>query len=185
MHDILIALAKAAILVALNQPENFDLPKALEEYPELKENGAVFVTLNTKEKGELRGCIGSLQAYQPLYKDIISNAQSAALRDPRFRPLSLEEFEHISIEVSILSKPETLHYSDISDLKNKIRPLKDGVVLKHHGHQATYLPQVWEQLPLFDDFFASLCQKAGLTSDCLSQHPDIAVYQVKEYKEKL
>ncbi len=184
MHDILIALAKAAILVALNQPENFDLPKALEEYPELKENGAVFVTLNTKENDTLRGCIGSLKAYQPLYKDIISNAQSAALRDPRFKPLSLEEFEHISIEVSILSEPQTVHYSDISDLKTKIRPLKDGVALKHNGHQATYLPQVWEELSTFDDFFGSLCQKAGLNPDCLSQHPDIAVYQVKYYKEK-
>jgi len=185
MHDILIALAKASILVALNQPENFDLSKALEQYPELKENGAVFVTLNTKKDDALRGCIGSLKAYQPLYKDIISNAQSAALRDPRFKPLSLEEFEHISIEVSILSEPQTVQYSDISDLKTKIRPLKDGVVLKHNGHQATYLPQVWEDLPTFDAFFGSLCQKAGLSSDCLSQHPDIAAYQVKDYKEKL
>ena len=59
------------------------------------------------------------------------------------------------------------------------------MILKHNGHQATYLPQVWEQLPTFNDFFESLCQKAGLSSDCLSQHPDIAAYQVKDYKEKL
>ena len=185
MHDILIALAKAAILVALNQPENFDLPKALEEYPQLKENGAVFVTLNIKETGALRGCIGSLQAYQPLYKDIISNAQAAALRDPRFKPLTLEELQDITVEVSLLSEPKALHYSDSNDLKNKITPFKDGVVLKHGSHQATYLPQVWEQLPAFDDFFTSLCQKAGLPTDCLSQHPEISVYHVKEYKEKL
>ncbi len=184
MHDILIGLAKAAILVALNQTENVDLPKTLDEYPQLKENGAAFVTLNIKDTGALRGCIGSLQAYQPLYKDIISNAQAAALRDPRFKPLTLEELEHITVEVSILSEPKPLHYSDIPDLKSKIIPYKDGVVLKHKGRQATYLPQVWEQLPSFDDFFGTLCQKAGLNSNCLSQHPQISVYHVKEYKEK-
>jgi AMMECR1 domain-containing protein len=78
MQDILIGLAKAAILVALNQPEDFDLEGALRQYPQLKENGAAFVTINTRSNGHLRGCIGSLQAYRPLYKDIISNAQSAA-----------------------------------------------------------------------------------------------------------
>lgn len=184
MNDILIGLAKAAILVALNQPENFDLQKALEEYPQLKEKGASFVTLNKEPNEQLRGCIGSLQAYQPLYKDIISNAQSAALRDPRFNPLSPEELKHIKIEVSILSEPEPLAYKDVDDLKKKIVPNEDGVVLKLNGNQATYLPQVWEQLPRFDDFFTSLCQKAGLNSDCLSQHPDISIYHVKKYEEK-
>ena len=184
MHEILIALAKAAILVALNQPENFDLPKALETYHELKESGAAFVTLYTKENGALRGCIGSLQAYQPLYKDIISNAQAAALRDPRFNPLTLEELDHITVEVSILSEPQTLHYSNIDDLKKKITPLKDGVILTLNKQKATYLPQVWEALPTFDDFFASLCQKAGLSRDCLLQHPNISTYQVRDYKER-
>ncbi len=108
MNDVIIALAKAAILVALNQPEEFDLEHALKTYPSLEENGAVFVTINTEPNEQLRGCIGSLQAYRPLYKDIISNAQAAALRDPRFPPLTLEELQHIKIEVSILSKPQLL-----------------------------------------------------------------------------
>jgi len=184
MNEILIGLAKAAILVALNQPENFDLQKALEEYPQLKEKGASFVTLNKEPNEQLRGCIGSLQAYQPLYKDIISNAQSAALRDPRFRPLTLDELQKVKIEVSILTEPQSLSYTDVADLKSKISSPEDGVVLKLNGNQATYLPQVWEQLPRFDDFFTSLCQKAGLNSDCLSQHPEISIYHVKKYKEK-
>lgn len=183
MNDIVIALAKAAILVALNQPEDFDLENALKTYPVLEENGAAFVTINKEPNAQLRGCIGSLQAYRPLYKDIIMNAQAAALRDPRFLPLSIEELNEITIEVSILSEPKPLHYDDINDLKSKIVPFEDGVVLKLHDRQATYLPQVWEQLPKFDDFFSSLCMKANLNSDCLSQHPEISTYRVQKYKE--
>ena len=184
MNDILITLAKAAILVALNQPEDFDLEHALKTYPVLKENGAAFITINTEPNEQLRGCIGSLQAYRPLYKDIISNAQAAALRDPRFSPLKLEELEHIKIEVSILSEPQILMYDDVDDLRRKVVPFQDGIVLKLNGKHATYLPQVWEQLPKFDDFFSSLCMKANLTNDCLSQHPEISTYTVKKYKEE-
>ena len=184
MNDIVIALAKAAILVALHQPEDFDLENALKAYPNLEEDGAVFITINTEPNEQLRGCIGSLQAYRPLYKDIISNAQSAALRDPRFTPLTLEELSHVKIEVSILSEPKILEYTDIKDLESKIVPFQDGIVLKHNGKHATYLPQVWEQLPRFDDFFSSLCLKANVDNNCLSEHPEISTYQVEKYKEK-
>jgi len=183
VNEIVIALAKAAILVALNQPDEFDLEHALKTYPMLQENGAAFVTINKEPNEQLRGCIGSLQAYRPLYKDIIMNAQAAALRDPRFLPLSLEELDQIKIEVSILSEPQVLQYDDLNDLKNKVVPFQDGIVLKLNGKHATYLPQVWEQLPKFDDFFSSLCMKANLSNDCLSQHPEISTYTVEKYKE--
>jgi len=184
MTDILISLAKAAILVALNQPDTFDLEQALKNYPILKENAAVFVTLTTEPHAQLRGCIGSLQAHRPLYKDIIANAQAAALRDPRFNPLTLDEFKHVKIEVSILSKPSIVHYKDIEDLRNKVTPMQDGVILKYKENQATYLPQVWEDLPDFDAFFSSLCQKANLPKECLPLHPEISIYQVTKYQEK-
>jgi AmmeMemoRadiSam system protein A len=184
MHDIVIALAKAAILAALHQPVSFDLEKALAQYPQLKEPGAAFVTINKRPNDQLRGCIGSLQAYRPLYEDIIANARAAALQDPRFPPLSPEELKDIKIEVSILSEPKPLEYKDKEDLRKKITPYKDGVVLKLGSHQATYLPQVWEQLPDFDLFFSSLCQKAGLTPNCLDQHPQIQVYHVTKYEEE-
>jgi len=184
MNDIIIGLAKAAILVALNQPENFDLENALKHYPMLKEKGAAFVTINTEPNKQLRGCIGSLQAYRPLYKDIIANAQSAALHDPRFKPLSKEELKNIKIEVSILSEPKPLPYENRDELKKKITPFKDGVVLKYKTYQATYLPQVWDQLPQFDDFFTSLCMKANLPGSCLERHPDILIYQVTKYEEQ-
>ncbi len=184
MTDILISLAKAAILVALNQPDTFDLEHALKTYPALQENAAVFITLNTGPNEELRGCIGSLQAYRPMYKDIIANAQASALRDPRFKPVTMEELKDITIEVSILSKPKILEYLDVADLKTKVTPLQDGIILKYQDKQATYLPEVWEDLPYFDAFFSSLCQKANLTSDCLSQHPEISIYHATKYKEK-
>ncbi|HSR73468.1 MAG TPA: AmmeMemoRadiSam system protein A [Sulfurovum sp.] len=184
MKNVVISLAKAAILEALDQPEDFDMEYALKTYPMLKENGAAFVTITTKPNEQLRGCIGSLQAYRPLYKDIIMNAQAAAMYDPRFLPLGVEELSQINIEVSILSEPKVLNYDDIADLKSKVVPFQDGIVLKHNGRQATYLPQVWEQLPDFDDFFSSLCLKANLSRDCLSQHPEISTYTVKKYQEK-
>lgn len=184
MEEIIIALAKSAILVALNQAEDFNLSQARNSFPLLNEQGAVFVTLRTQPNDELRGCIGSLTAYRPLYKDIILNAQSAAIRDPRFLPLKKEELPNINIEVSLLSKPQELNYTTVADLQTKIEPLKNGVVLQWGEHRATYLPSVWEELPKFDDFFSSLCLKAGLQENCLEQHPTIAIYQVKKYKDK-
>jgi len=183
MQEIVTGLARAAIGTALGYPVDFNLENALETYPWLRKKGAAFVTLNQRNSGQLRGCIGSLQAYRPLYEDIIANAQAAALRDPRFPPLRPEALEEVTIEVSILSEPKPLAYQDVEDLRRKIVPMRDGIVLRYGGYQATYLPQVWEQLPDFDAFFSSLCMKAGLPCDCLFQHPDIEVYHVESYQE--
>ncbi len=184
MEETIIALAKAAILVALNQPDDFNLTQARNNFPLLNEQGAVFVTLRTKPNDELRGCVGSLKAHRPLYKDIIFNAQASALRDPRFKPLEKEELNSIKIEVALLSEPKALHYKDKKDLETKIEPLVDGVVLRQGMNQATYLPSVWEELPKFDDFFSSLCLKAGLKKDCLEGHPELFTYTATKYKEK-
>jgi AmmeMemoRadiSam system protein A len=183
MNEVILALAKAAILVALNQPVEYDIEDALQTFPVLAEQGASFVTLTTGSNESLRGCIGSLEAHGPLYQDIISNAQAAALRDPRFQPLSINELQNITIEVSILSKRQTISYTDTKDLKQHITPFEDGVILNLNGKKATYLPQVWKQLPRFEDFFNSLCLKANLDQNCLIQHPQISVYRVKTYKE--
>ncbi len=156
--------------------------KLVAMYPQLGEPGAVFVTIN--ERSSLRGCIGSLVPHRPLIDDIIENAKAAAFADPRFPPLSPEEFDQITIEISVLGEPKPLEYSDIEDLKRKIRPGIDGVVLQLDGHQATFLPQVWEELPDFDQFFAHLCMKAGLPPNCLEYHPKILVYQVEKFSEE-
>ncbi|MFP4333213.1 MAG: AmmeMemoRadiSam system protein A [Campylobacterales bacterium] len=174
----LIKLARGSIAEEFG--EKFDLESFATS--ELKDEGASFVTIT--QNGELRGCIGSLIATSPLYRDIAHNAKSAAFKDPRFRPLSKEEFEDIKIEVSVLTPPKELEYSDIEDLKSKIIPNKHGVILTNGYNKATFLPQVWEQLPTFDLFFAHLCQKSGQSLNCLEAHPTIQTYEALKYKEE-
>ena len=173
--DVLLQIARESIKSHFLKTD-IDIQKLLEKYPFLKEKGAVFVTLTLN--GNLRGCIGSLVSYRSLLDDLISNAKAAAFEDPRFSPLSQKEFEDIHIEISLLSTPKELYYDSIDDLKAKLRPNIDGVILKYGYNKATFLPQVWEQLPLFEQFFAHLCQKAGLEIDCLENHPEIFTYQV-------
>ena len=182
MKKTLLTLARASIAEAVGLPYTLDLELLLEENPGLEEQGASFVTLTTSGE-RLRGCIGSIIAHQKLYEDIIHNANSAAMNDPRFPSLTQKEFDGITVEVSILSEPEPLDYDSIEELKSKIRVGVDGVVLKQGVYQATFLPQVWDQLPDFELFFSHLCQKAGMEADCLSRMPEILTYQVEEYKE--
>jgi len=123
---------------------------------------ASFVTLT--KNGELRGCIGSLIPRKPLYKDVIDNTKSAAFHDARFQPLKREELSAIKIEVSILSKPEKLDYDSEQDLLNQLNP-KLGVILKKGVASATFLPQVWEEIPNKRSFLEYLSIKAGLRKD--------------------
>jgi AmmeMemoRadiSam system protein A len=181
--EVLLKLARAAIAEEFGIDYGVDKEALRRQNPWLEEEGAAFVTLNRKGDGSLRGCIGSIIAHQSLYEDVIKNAKSAAFNDPRFVALTPEEFEQITVEVSVLTPPEKLPYRDADDLKSKLRPGIDGVILKHGNYQATFLPQVWEQLPSFEMFISHLCQKAGMGSECLSLHPEVYVYQVEEYKE--
>ncbi len=179
----LIDIAKSAILEDLLKEKLIDKKVLLQKYPELSKSGATFVTLEQKQ--QLRGCIGSLVPHRTLLDDLISNAKSAAFSDTRFKPLAKNEFddENFSVEVSILSEPKALGYKDIDDLKSKMKIGSDGVILKAGANQATFLPQVWEQLPNFEDFFKHLCQKAGLSANCLQQKPQILIYRVQKIKE--
>ena len=132
----------------------------IDAYPELTKQRATFVTLTLN--GHLRGCIGSIIAHQSLINDIISNAESAAFRDPRFSPLSQNELDALKIEVSLLTHPELISYKDNDDLVRIIRPNIDGIIMRVGNHQATFLPQVWEELPDFDSFFSHLGLKASV-----------------------
>ncbi len=184
MKKYLIKIAKDAIEEELTGKKMIEREALLKAHPELAEEGASFITLDNLDKqGQLRGCIGSLVAHRSLLEDIISNAKAAAFRDSRFNPVSAEEFDSLGVEVSLLTKPQKLTYHDSEDLRAKIRAGIDGVVLKLDGRQATFLPQVWEQLPLFDQFFLHLCHKAGLADKCLELHPEIYTYQVEKIKE--
>lgn len=146
--------------------------------PDLLQLGAVFVTL-TQQDGSLRGCIGSLQPSRPLWQDAAENASSAAVRDPRFPPVRPLELGELQLEISVLGSPSPLQYTDADDLIAKLRPGVDGVVLSLRGRRATFLPQVWEQLPSPERFLSQLCRKAGLYSGSWrEEHPVIKTYQV-------
>ena len=160
---------------------NIDKARFLKLCPEMGLKQATFVTLTLH--GQLRGCIGSLIAHRSLIDDLISNAQSAAFHDPRFLPLTAAEFEAIKIEVSLLSEPKLVTYTDQAELKSLIRTGVDGVILRHGNYQATFLPQVWEELSDFETFFSHLGMKAGIGSDPLTYHPDVYTYQVEKIEE--
>lgn len=148
----------------------------------LKEAGASFVTLTIN--GELRGCIGTLEAYQPLVDDVREHAIAAALNDPRFPSVNQNELSRIKLEVSCLTIPQHLEYSSPDDLLQKLRPHVDGVILKDGYQRATFLPQVWEQIPDPVEFLERLCQKMGARPDrWRSASLQVFVYQVEEFHE--
>jgi AmmeMemoRadiSam system protein A len=149
----------------------------------LREEGASFVTLTLQ--GQLRGCIGALQASQPLAEDVREHAVAAALEDYRFPPVTAREVKDIEIEISRLSAPAPLEYATPDDLITKLRPGIDGVVLKDGFRRATFLPQVWEQLPEPPTFLDHLCQKMGAPHDLWRRrHLAVEVYQVEEFHEQ-
>lgn len=178
--EILLNLVKVAIEDELLKKESLDITALQEEYEFLNDIRACFVTLYLNSS--LRGCMGSLLPRRKLVDDIIHNAKAAAFCDFRFQPLSLEDFKNIKIEVSILSFPQELIYSSIEELKEKIKVNIHGVILEHGQNRATFLPQVWEQLPTFEEFFLNLSKKAGLSENCLASFPKISVYEVDKFK---
>ena len=150
--------------------------------PALRENGASFVTLTIHD--DLRGCIGALEAYQPLATDVREHAIAAALEDPRFPPVSENELNRIHIEVSYLTQPQELQYADGNDLLKKLRPHIDGVILKHGFRRATFLPQVWEKIPEPEEFLRQLCYKMGAGPNLWREAKlQVYIYQVEEFHE--
>jgi len=180
MKHLLEKIARTSILEKFENKNLINRDKLLKDYPFLNQKKATFVTL--KIDNQLRGCIGSILPNRILLDDIIENSKSAAFRDVRFSPLTLEEFPKIDIEISILTIPKKIEYESIEELKKIIRPQIDGVILSLANYQATFLPVVWEELPFFELFFAELCIKAGMNGDCLKFHPLIYTYQVEKIK---
>lgn len=173
----LLALARGAIA------EQFGLAVELPDTsaPWLQEPGATFVTLT--QNGRLRGCIGSLEAHRPLWQDVRVNAVNAALRDPRFAPLTADELPRTRVEVSLLSPQEPMQFASEADALAQLRPGVDGVVLEHGRHRGTFLPQVWEQLPTREEFMAHLKLKAGLPAQFWADDVRLSRYSVDKWKE--
>lgn len=174
---VLLKIARAAISRALNVPVVAD-----ESASWLADKGACFVTLT--RYGELRGCIGTLQAYRSLLEDVKGNAVSAALRDPRFAPLGAQELDSTDIEISLLSPTQKIEFENEADALAQLRPGIDGVVFEFGLHRSTFLPQVWEQLPRPKQFMAQLKRKAGLTEDFWAEGVNLSRYTVTKWHEE-
>jgi len=180
-QKILLDLARESLIQSV---KGAPLPELdLKSLPEaLRADGASFVTLT--EFGDLRGCIGALQAYQPLALDVQEHAMAAALQDFRFPQVRPDELDQIEIEVSVLTPRTLLDYDNAQDLIKKLRPGVDGVVLEDGFRKATFLPQVWDQLPKPEQFLAHLCQKMGASPDLWRhKHLTVFIYQVQEFHE--
>lgn len=180
-RQILIRIAREAIENAVRG--RAQLPLDFQAFPPaLAENGASFVTLTLQ--GDLRGCIGTLEAYQSLAEDVREHAIAAALEDPRFSPLREEELSKVHIEISRLTAPKLLEYETNEELPAKLRPHVDGVVIRHGSRRATFLPQVWEKIPAPEDFLSQLCYKMGAKMNLWRETKLLVfTYQVEEFHE--
>jgi MEMO1 family protein len=146
---------------------------------------ASFVTLT--QNGQLRGCIGSLQAHRPLAQDVQANALAAALQDPRFPPVTAQELPHLKVEVSVLTAPQPMQHANESHALWQLRPGIDGLIFEAayqgQSYRSTYLPQVWEQIPEPRAFLAHLKVKAGLPFDFWSSEVKLSRYEVQKFHE--
>ena len=179
---VLLKLARQAIEEAVQgMPPS---PLDLQSLPEaLRQPGASFVTLT--QYGELRGCIGTLEAYQPLVEDVREHAAGAALQDYRFPPVIEAEIKDLEIEISRLTAPKPLRYKTPQELLERLRPGEDGVILRDGLRRATFLPQVWGKLPDPADFLDHLCAKMGNSPNVWRYHPlQVFIYQVEEFHEE-
>ncbi len=159
---ILLDLARASIQHGLQH--RCALAVNLDAYPEaLQSIRATFVTLEID--GQLRGCIGTLLASEPLARDVALHAYQAAFDDPRFSPLRPDEYPQLAVYISVLSPSEPLNFTSEADLLAQLRPMVDGLTISYQGYRATFLPAVWEDLPEPDVFLAQLRRKAGLMPD--------------------
>lgn len=173
----LLALADGSILegLASGHPLRVDLASLL---PVLAAPGAAFVTLRRDDR--LRGCIGTLDPYRPLAEDCAANAYAAAFRDPRFPPLDGAEYPLLHLHISVLGPTRPLSVSTEAELHDRLRPGEDGLVLEEGTRRATFLPNVWEQVPDPRTFVRQLKRKAGLPDDYWSTSMRFGRYSIEE-----
>jgi hypothetical protein len=160
---ILLEVARRAVEFGIREGGSLSLDP--EAFPAaLRRPGACFVTLRQRD-GRLRGCVGSLEADRPLILNVARNAHRAAFHDSRFPPLSAAELADLQIHVSVLSEREPIPARSLAELCQALRPGVDGLVLEDGPCQATFLPDVWSDLPEPGRFVGALWKKAGLPED--------------------
>lgn len=180
-RSLLLKIARQSLIDAVNRQKATSLPQDLPAA--LLEIGASFVTLT--KFGQLRGCIGTLEAYQPLAEDVCLRAAQAGTQDHRFPRVTPAEIEFIHIEISRLTQPHPLPYASPAELPALLRPFTDGVILSDGLRRATFLPQVWEQLSEPEAFLDHLCHKMGAKPDLWrTKLLEVEIYQVEEFEEE-
>jgi len=174
----LLAVARQSIASGLQHGCALEVDP--QSYPEsLRPLRSTFVTLQIDAR--LRGCIGALEAYQPLVKDVAEHAYAAAFEDPRFAPLRQDEFPRLAVHIAVLSPLQPLQFESEDDLLAQLRPGIDGVVLHLHERRATFLPAVWEDLSEPSLFLTQLKHKAGLPLDYWSDEIQIERYTSESF----
>jgi AmmeMemoRadiSam system protein A len=157
-RDTLLEMARKAVTA---YPQGYS-PDKVKLTPIMKEKRGVFVSLHLGK--ELRGCVGYIVPIKKLYQAVIDNAVNAAYRDTRFQTSTKEELKKMTIEISVLTVPKEVEFSSPDELLKQLDHSK-GVILKKGPYGATFLPQVWEELPDKKEFLGNLCMKAGLMPD--------------------
>ena len=182
-RKFLLNLARRTVTNVAANPESPDLEvKAGEVTPGLAQTRGCFVTLTAS--GSLRGCIGHILPQEPLYQAVMHNARNAATRDPRFSPVKPDEVDKLKIEISVLTEPQPLPFSSPDDLLNKLQPYEDGVLLRIGARGATFLPQVWAQIPGKVEFLSQLSRKAGCEpSAWRGNETSVSIYHVEAFDE--
>jgi AmmeMemoRadiSam system protein A len=174
---LLLGIARESVAAALGLCD-----AGTYDEPWLREAGACFVTL--LHRGDLRGCVGSVRAFRRLFDDVWENARASAFHDSRFPPVHRRELAEISVEVSLLSAPEPLGAGGEEEALFLLRPGLDGVIFEAGPFRATFLPQVWDQLPEPRDFLSHLKRKAGLAPS-FRWSPEVRLfrYGVRKWQE--
>ncbi|MDD5340696.1 MAG: AmmeMemoRadiSam system protein A [Candidatus ainarchaeum sp.] len=181
--EYLLKLARQAVELYLKEGRALELRPADVPHKKLVANGACFVSLHCN--GQLRGCIGSLEAHRPLVFDVIANALCAAFEDPRFIPLCDGDLCNVKFSISVLTAPKPLPVKDAGDLLRKLTPHRHGLTIRKGYACATFLPVVWEQLGEKEEFLAHLCMKAGLEPDSWKKTDgtQFYTYEAEEFSE--
>jgi AmmeMemoRadiSam system protein A len=163
--DALLVLARRSFEAKVRENRTIAVPpEALSTFPRLGARRGAFVTL--RKKGDLRGCIGTLEAHRPLAEDVVMNAVSAAVEDPRFSPVTPDEIKDIEVSISVLDAPRPLERLAPDALLERLGKTHPGIILSLHGRRSTFLPEVWDELPDATGFLTHLCNKQGAPGNC-------------------
>lgn len=176
----LLAIARKTIRQGCVQGQPAE-PVLKDQSEAFTQQAACFVTLH--KHGTLRGCIGSTAAHRSLLEDVIHNAHASAFGDPRFPPVTEDELSELRIEISILTPQQPLAVANEDELLHTIRPGIDGLLIRNAQYSATFLPQVWQQLPSSRQFLQHLKRKAGMAPGEWPDDMECFCYQCIKFAE--